>query len=248
MPVSEMLFDHDAKVSGDPPARFADRPRHSQGSFSARRMDTVRATATGPWSWKPTRREDRRRMRAGRPSAVADGLAAIPPGHGDHADRGAALRPQPALAHIGDPGGLLVVAGPARSPTSATTSADLAADADLPALVSRTAPGRQTRFCSADTALRDSRGQGQPLPAVLLTDSARPQKTDPALLCANFGRRSTDAPASRPSWPGRVSATRLTLYHRARALHARQAGSRLPLAAEDGRSQISGDLRAQRKA
>jgi hypothetical protein len=36
---------------------------------------------------------------------------------------------------------------------------------------------------------------------------------------------------------------RLTLYHGARALHARQAGSGLPLTAEDGRPQISGDTR-----
>jgi hypothetical protein len=59
---------------------------------------------------------------------------------------------------------------------------------------------------------------------------------------------SADAPAGWPSLPGRVSVSRLTLYHRARTLHARQAGSRLPLTAEDGRSQTSGDLRAQRKA
>jgi len=57
-----------------------------------------------------------------------------------------------------------------------------------------------------------------------------------------------DAPASWPSWPGPGQSVRLTLYHGARALHARQAGSRLPLAAEDGRSQISGDLQVQRKA
>jgi hypothetical protein len=57
------------------------------------------------------------------------------------------------------------------------------------------------------------------------------------LDAASFG-----ASASWPSWPGRVSATRLTLYHGARALHARQAGSRLPLTAGDGRPQISGDV------
>jgi hypothetical protein len=57
-----------------------------------------------------------------------------------------------------------------------------------------------------------------------------------------------DAPTSWPSWPARVSVLRLRLYHRARALHARQAGSRLPLAAEDGCPQISGDVQMQRKA
>jgi hypothetical protein len=41
---------------------------------------------------------------------------------------------------------------------------------------------------------------------------------------------------------------RLTLHYWARALHARQAGSRLPLTAGDRRSQISGDLRVQRQA
>jgi len=63
-----------------------------------------------------------------------------------------------------------------------------------------------------------------------------------------LGAAYADAPTGWPSWPGLVSVLRLTLYHRARALHARQAGSRLPLAAEDGRSQISGDLQVQRKA
>jgi hypothetical protein len=41
---------------------------------------------------------------------------------------------------------------------------------------------------------------------------------------------------------------RLTLYHRARALHKRQTGSRLALTAQDRRSQISGDVRVQRQA
>jgi hypothetical protein len=63
-----------------------------------------------------------------------------------------------------------------------------------------------------------------------------------------LGAAYADVPAGWPSWPGRVSAFLLTLYHWARALHARQAGSQLPLAAEDGRSQISGDLQVQRKA
>jgi hypothetical protein len=63
-----------------------------------------------------------------------------------------------------------------------------------------------------------------------------------------LGAANADAPASRPSWPGRISVSRLTLYHGATALHARQAGSRLLLAAGDGRSQISGDTRVQRQA
>jgi hypothetical protein len=63
-----------------------------------------------------------------------------------------------------------------------------------------------------------------------------------------LGAAYADAPAGWPSLPGRASVSRLTLYHGARALHAGQAGSRLPLAAEDGRSQISGDVRVQRKA
>jgi hypothetical protein len=62
-----------------------------------------------------------------------------------------------------------------------------------------------------------------------------------------LGAADARAPTSWPSEPGRVSVFRLTLQ-RARALHVRQAGSRLPLTAEDGRSQISGDLRVQRQA
>jgi hypothetical protein len=41
-----------------------------------------------------------------------------------------------------------------------------------------------------------------------------------------LGAAYASAPASWPSGPGRVSVSRLTLYHWARALHARQ--SRLP--------------------
>ena len=63
-----------------------------------------------------------------------------------------------------------------------------------------------------------------------------------------LGATYADAPVGWPSKPGRVGVSRLTLYRWARALHARQAGSRLPLAAEDGRPQISGDVWVQRKA
>ena len=59
---------------------------------------------------------------------------------------------------------------------------------------------------------------------------------------------SAGAPASWPSWPGRVSVSRMTRSHRARALHARQASSRLPRTTQDGRSQISDDLQVQRQA
>jgi hypothetical protein len=81
-----------------------------------------------------------------------------------------------------------------------------------------------------------------------LTGSARSRKTDRTFMCKLLGAASAGAPADWPSWPGRVSVSRPTPYHRARALHARQAGSRLPLAAEDRRAQISGDVRVQRKA
>jgi hypothetical protein len=63
-----------------------------------------------------------------------------------------------------------------------------------------------------------------------------------------LGAAYAGAPAGWPSWPGRASGFRLTLCHRARALHARQAGSRLPLTAEDGRAQISHDVPVQRNA
>jgi hypothetical protein len=63
-----------------------------------------------------------------------------------------------------------------------------------------------------------------------------------------LGDASADAPTGWLSWPGRVSVSALTPYHRARALHARQAGSRPPLTAEDGRAQISGEVQVPRKA
>jgi hypothetical protein len=40
---------------------------------------------------------------------------------------------------------------------------------------------------------------------------------------------------------------RVTLHHRATALHARQASSRLPLTTEDVRAQISRDVQVQLK-
>jgi hypothetical protein len=63
-----------------------------------------------------------------------------------------------------------------------------------------------------------------------------------------LGAAYAGAPISWLSWPGRVSVFRPSLYRWARALHARQAGSGLPLTAGDGRSQISGDLRVLQQA
>jgi hypothetical protein len=95
--------------------------------------------------------------------------------------------------------------------------------------------------CPADTSLRDPRADERYL---LCSDQLNPVAEDrPHFYVQTLRAAYTDAPAIWPSQPGRVSVFRLTLYHRAKALHARQAGSRLPLAAGDGRSQISGEVR-----
>ena len=100
--------------------------------------------------------------------------------------------------------------------------------------------------CPADTGLRDSRAGGRYL---LRSGRLSPVAEDrPHFYVRTLGAAYADAPASWPAWPDRVSVFRLTLARWARALHARQAGSRLPLTAKDGRSQISGDLWVQRKA
>ena len=106
------------------------------------------------------------------------------------------------------------------------------------------APRWQART-SDDTGLRDLRADHYYL---LRPGGLSPVVDDrPHFYVLTLGAASADAPASWPSWPGRVSATRLTPYHWARALHGRQAGSRLPLTTEDGRSQISGDLRGSER-
>jgi hypothetical protein len=83
---------------------------------------------------------------------------------------------------------------------------------------------------------------------LLCSDRLSPVAEDrPHFYVQTLGAASADAPASWPSQPDRASVFRLTPYRRARALHARQAGSRLPLTAEHRRPQISGDSRAQRQ-
>jgi len=105
------------------------------------------------------------------------------------------------------------------------------ADVGLPALVlERHLDGRPD--CPADTGLRDPRAWRRYL---LCSDRLSPVAEDqPHFYVATLGNAYAGAPASWPSWPGRVSASRLTLYHGATALHARHAGSRLPLTAGMG--------------
>jgi hypothetical protein len=125
------------------------------------------------------------------------------------------------------------------------TIGNLAVDADLLALVlERHLDGEPD--CSAGTGLRDSRAGERYLPC---SDRLSPVAEDrPHFYVQTLGAAYAGARASWPSWPGLVGVFRLTLHHWARALHTRQAGSRLPLTAEDGRSQISGDIGVQRKA
>ena len=108
---------------------------------------------------------------------------------------------------------------------------NLDADAGLPALVlERHLDGRPERV--ADTCLRDSRAGDRYL---LCSDRLSPVAVDrPHFSVQTLRAAYADALPSWPSWPGLVSMFRLTLYHGARALHARQAGSRLPLTAQDG--------------
>jgi hypothetical protein len=80
-----------------------------------------------------------------------------------------------------------------------------------------------------------------------LTGSARPPKTD-RTFSGNFGRRIRRRTGQLPVLAGPGQRDSVDAVPRASALHARQAGSRLPLTAEDRRSQISGDLRVQRRA
>ena len=126
-----MLFDHDAKVSGDS-ARFADLPRGRQ----PRGVRPLGGWRDCPGLLRPghgagnLRAEKMRRMRAAGywPSPTA--WAAVPPGHGDHADRGAVLRrPQPALAHIGESRAGRLRSGRLREITDERTISDLVAGA-----------------------------------------------------------------------------------------------------------------------
>ena len=88
------------------------------------------------------------------------------------------------------------------------TIGNLVADDGLLALVPERHLDGKTD-CPADAGLRDSRaGDRYPLRAGRLSPVAgdRPHFYVQTLRAASAG-----APASRPSWPGRVSATRLTL-------------------------------------
>jgi len=125
------------------------------------------------------------------------------------------------------------------------TIGNVVAGAGVPAPVLGRAPGRQDRLSGR---YRPAESAGLATATCwALTGSARSQKTDRTFM---YKLWAPHPPARRPGGrpgPGRVSVSRLTLYHRATALHARQAGSRPPLTAEDRRAQISGDLRAQQR-
>ena len=173
-----------------------------------------------------------RRRRPGRPYL---------PGHGDHADRGAVLRrSQPALAHIGESRAVRLRSGRLREITDERTISDLVAGACCSRRCSM-APGRQARPFGR-YGLAGSAGRW-PLPAV-------PRRTQPgrrrptALLCTHFARRIhrravqlAAVAGTRPACPSRP---RTAVQ---RPLHAGQVGSRLPLAAEVERLQISRDNR-----
>ena len=89
-------------------------------------------------------------------------------------------------------------------------------------------------------------GPGTATCCALIDSAGRRRPT--ALLCTNFGCpiRGRTGQLAVLAGPGKRVPD--DAVPPGKALHARQAGSRLPLAAKDGRSQISGDLRAQRKA
>jgi len=120
------------------------------------------------------------------------------------------------------------------------TIGNVVADAGLLALIlERHLDGKPG--CLAGTSLRDSRACDC---CLLCSDRlSLVAKDRPHFCVAILGAAYADAPASWLSWPGLVSVFRSTLHHWARALHARQAGSRLPLTVADGRSQISCDVR-----
>ncbi len=128
-----MLFDHDAKVSGDS-ARFADLPggrRESAGpkeavlGYRGRAMN-LEATRCGDLLF-----------------AVAVGLGDHAAGHGDHADRDAVLRrPRRASSPATPAPSDSTAVGSARSPGDHTIG-NLVADASLPVQVPFMAPARQ---------------------------------------------------------------------------------------------------------
>ena len=95
--------------------------------------------------------------------------------------------------------------------------------------------------CAADTGLRDPQAGHRYL---LCPDRLSPVAEDrPHFYVQTFGRRirrRADQPIVLAGPGQRVPVDAVA---GARALHARQAGSRRPLTAEDGRSQISGDVR-----
>ena len=121
---------------------------------------------------------------------------------------------------------------------------NLDADAGLPALVlERHLDGGPD--CPAGTGRRDPKpGDRYLLRSGRLSLAAEDR---PHFYVRTLGAAYADAPGSWPSWPGRVSVARVTLHHRATALHARQASSRLPLTTEDVRAQISRDVQVQLK-
>ena len=103
---------------------------------------------------------------------------------------------------------------------------NVVADAGLLALVfERHLDGKPD--CPAGTGLRDSRAGDR---CLLRSDRLSPAAEDrPHFYVQTLGAAYADAPVDWPSWPGWVSVFRLTLYRWAKALYARQAGSRLPL-------------------
>ena len=120
------------------------------------------------------------------------------------------------------------------------TIGNVVADVGLPALVlERYVVGRPERV--ADTGLRDPQAW-RPLPAVHCSAQLGHRRPT-ALSCTNFGRRICRRAGPLAVLAGPGQRVRSTPCRWARALHARQSRLPAPLTVEDGRSQISGDVR-----
>jgi hypothetical protein len=170
--------------------------------------------------------------------AVADGKSGNAPGREDNADRDAVLE-RPRRVGPASAGARVfhIRGGQLRQITNDHTignrvAASMLADA-CPA------PGRPIRPPSRHGPAGPA--DRRPVPAVCRR--TRPVVDDGThFYVLTLRAISADALAS---WPApaadRASASRLTPYHWARVLQAGQAGSRLPLRAEDARPQISRD-------
>ena len=254
-----MLFDHDAKVSGDS-ARFADLPGGPAGVRGAEgggrpglpgqghESGNLRAEMTALSALAPATAPETRPGPAGQRgcgvratgcSLSRRRLERPHRRHGDHADRDAILRrsrradPHRRLPRVPAPRGQL------RPGTEDHTIGKPRRDVGLlaPVLARHLAAGRTVR-----PVLACGLAGRWPLPAVLRrTQPGRRRPNAPE--CTHFARRiSRRGGERRPSrGPGqRVPVDPVPLCE---ARHAGQAGSRLPLPAEDGRPQISRDMR-----